>query len=137
MTEAPRERAHAAAVRQKELMDLAGRLVLPNVPVKADMLVTERWSKKSQQTRVACAACGENGDCACGTWNDRELIPWDPRVASREALAKFLKKARAEQVEEVAKLRAKDKWARLEEEARTAIRVSVDAKGGPTSRSST
>jgi hypothetical protein len=93
MTEAPRARAHAAAVRQKELMDLAGRLVLPDVPVKADMLVTERWSKKSQQTRVACAACGASGKCKCGTWNDRELIPWDPRVASREALAKFAKES--------------------------------------------
>lgn len=91
MTEAPRARAHAAAMRQKELMDLAGRLVLPDCPVKADMLVTERWSKKSQQTRVACAACGANGKCKCGTWNERELIPWDPRVASLEALGKFVK----------------------------------------------
>lgn len=128
MTEAPRARAHAAAVRQKELMDLAGRIVLPNVPVKADMLVTERWSKKSQQTRVACPVCGASGKCDCKTWNDRELIPWDPRVASLEALGKFVKKTAPEQVEEVAKLRAKDKWTKLEETARAELRTAVGAQ---------
>src|SRR5690606_37318435 len=33
MTEVPEERAHEAAIRQKELMDHAGRIVLRDVPV--------------------------------------------------------------------------------------------------------
>jgi DNA polymerase-1 len=70
MTEAPEGRAHEAAMRQKELMDLAGRIVLPSVPVKADALVCRQWSKKAQR------------------WKDAEgrLIPWDLRVAVRRAL---------------------------------------------------
>jgi hypothetical protein len=70
MTEVPEARAHAAAVRQKELMDLAGRIVLPDVPVKADMLVCRQWSKKAQRLKNAAG----------------ELIPWDLRTACREAL---------------------------------------------------
>jgi DNA polymerase I-like protein with 3'-5' exonuclease and polymerase domains len=70
MTEAPEGRAHEAAMRQKELMDLAGRIVLPSVPVKADALVCRQWSKKAQRWK------DENG----------RLIPWDLRVAVRRAL---------------------------------------------------
>lgn len=70
MTEAPEGRAHEAAMRQKELMDLAGRIVLPSVPVKADALVCRQWSKKAQRWK------DENG----------RLIPWDLRVAVRKAL---------------------------------------------------
>jgi DNA polymerase-1 len=127
MTEAQRARAHAAAMRQKELMDLAGRLVLPDCPVKADMLVTERWSKKAQQTRVACQQCGASGKCGCKTWNDRELIPWDPRIASLEALSKFAKKAEPEQVEEVSRMRGGMKWVAMEEPGREVIRSAVRA----------
>lgn len=73
MTEAPEGRAHEAAMRQKELMDLAGRIVLPSVPVKADALVCRQWSKKAQR------------------WKDEtgRLIPWDLRVAVRKALASW------------------------------------------------
>ena len=128
MTEAPRARAHAAALRQKELMDLAGVLVLPDVPVKADMLVTERWSKKSQQTRVPCPVCAAAGKCDCKTWNDRELVPWDPRIASLEALGKFAKKPQPAQVEEVARLRARDKWAKLPADERAALVAAVGSQ---------
>jgi hypothetical protein len=72
MTEVPEARAHEAAVRQRELMDLAGRIVLPDVPVKADVLVTRQWSKKSAR------------------WTDANgrLIPWDMRIACRKDLEK-------------------------------------------------
>jgi DNA polymerase-1 len=89
MTEAPEVRAHAAALRQKELMEIAGRVVLPSVPVKADMLVTRQWSKKAQQWRAPCGACGSPTKCKCegvAAWKDRPLIPWDLRAAARRAL---------------------------------------------------
>lgn len=70
MTEVEEHRAHAAAMRQKELMELAGRIALPDVPVKSDALVCRQWSKKAQRVRNAAG----------------ELIPWDLRTACREAL---------------------------------------------------
>jgi hypothetical protein len=104
MTEVLEARAHAAAIRQKELMELAGRIVLPDVPVKADMLVCRQWSKKAAQRRVPCATCGAPGKCACGTWPTRELIPWDLHVACRESLDAWLR----DHADEVAEGRASD-----------------------------
>jgi hypothetical protein len=96
MTEVPEARAHEAALRQKELMELAGKMVLPDVPVRADMIVTRQWSKKSGQWREPCAACGADGKCKCGTWQTRRLIPWDLRVAVRRALGSWAKEHVAE-----------------------------------------
>lgn len=96
MTEVPEARAHEAALRQKELMEIAGRMVLPDVPVRADMIVTRQWSKKSGQWREPCASCGADGKCKCGTWQTRRLIPWDLRVAVRRARDAWAKEHAAE-----------------------------------------
>ncbi len=111
MTEVQRARAHAAAMRQKELMELAGKIVLPTVPVKSDALVCEQWSKKAQQWREPCSACGVKTKCKCGTWAERKLIPWDLRIACRESLEAFAAKSGDDQIDIVAEMRVgKDKW---------------------------
>jgi hypothetical protein len=74
MTEAPEDRAHAAAIRQQELMDLAGRTVLPDVPVTASALICRQWSKKAKAMFDA----------------DGRLVPWDLREACRRELEKHI-----------------------------------------------
>lgn len=114
MTEVEEHRAHAAAVRQKELMELAGRIVLPDVPVRADMLLCRQWSKKASQRRALCGTCGARGDCACKTWETRQLEPWDLGVACRETLTEFLSKTLPDQTELVSRMRVgKDAWKAL------------------------
>lgn len=127
MTEVEEARAHAAAMRQKQLMEVAGRLVLPDVPVKSDALVTRQWSKKAQQWRQPCAACGAPGKCACGTWGERQLIPWDLRAACARDLADFAKKPSTDQITKLAEMRVgKDKWAAMNvgEQAEEIARVA-------------
>jgi hypothetical protein len=96
MAEVLEGRAHAAAVRLKEIMDQAGAMVLGGVPVKASMVVTRQWSKKATQWREPCAVCGDLVKCdkscpARGAWESRKLIPWDMRIACRRDLDKKLR----------------------------------------------
>lgn len=115
MTEVLEERAHAAAVRQKELMELAGRMVLPDVPVRADMIVTRQWSKKSGQWREACTACGSNSKCKCEgvkPWAERRLVPWDLRIAVRRALSGWAKETPAADREGALTYLLKKEWPR-------------------------
>jgi hypothetical protein len=124
MTEVPEARAHEAAYRQKELMELAGRMVLVDVPVKADMVVTRRWSKKAGQWRQPCTACGSPTKCKCegvAKWADRRLIPWDLRIACRRELDAFEAKPDADRAETLAKLRAGEKWKTAEADERAAL----------------
>lgn len=62
LIETPEERAHEAAVRTQELMNHAGALVLPDVPVKTKPLLSRIWSKNSKRL------IGPDG----------RLIPWQP-----------------------------------------------------------
>lgn len=134
MTEAPEHRAHEAAMRQKELMEQAGRMVLPDCPAKADMVVTRQWSKKSGQWREPCAACGSPQKCRCEgvkPWKERRLIPWDLRIAARRALDEFAKKPIDKQVEIVAQLvEGKDKWKELDGTERAKRCLAAVEKAG-------
>lgn len=113
-TEVEEHRAHAAAIRQKELMEVAGRIALPDVPVRADVLTCRQLSKKASQRRALCHTCGARGDCPCKTWNDRPLEPWDLGVACRETLAAFLSTPNTEQITTVAVMqKGKDAWKAL------------------------
>lgn len=128
MTEVEESRAHAAALRQKELLELAGRIVLPDVPVKSDMLICRQWSKKAEQRRELCGVCGARGKCGCDTWEGRALEPWDLRVACGEAIDAFTKKPEKEQIETVAMMReGKDAWKKLNAAERGSVIAAVGA----------
>jgi hypothetical protein len=93
MVEAPEARAHDAALRLQALMQQASAEILRDVPGKADIVVTRRWSKKAQQWREPCGSCGSKLKCKCDTWASRRIIPWDLGIACREALDGYLRTA--------------------------------------------
>ncbi len=64
--------AHDAAMRLSELMQEAGRHVMPDLPIKAEPLVSRQWSKKAKPRYGA----------------DGRLVPWDMYVAAVEVLRK-------------------------------------------------
>lgn len=64
LTEVKEDRAHEAGLRQQELMNQAGREILPDVPCKADLKLTRRYSKKAKKIVI-----------------DGRLVPWDLEAA--------------------------------------------------------
>jgi hypothetical protein len=127
MTEVPEARAHEAAVRQRELMDLAGRMVLPDVPVRADVLVTRQWSKKA-------ARWTEHGTWTdAGTWkadkvNPGRLVPWDMRIACRRVLEAFVRMPDEKRWSTIAKGRCGEAWKDMPELVRAAMVRQVSAE---------
>jgi hypothetical protein len=75
MTECAESRCDVVARRQQELMDQAGREILPDVPVRADTHAMRQWSKKAKKKKDASG----------------KLVPWDLFEACSEAGAKYVR----------------------------------------------